>query len=188
MEELKFGTYAGEDIDWLVLDNSEEGLLLLTKYCIDTKAFDENPNPSSWENCSLRKWLNNEFYQSAFSDMEKERICNVLNSNKANPRFGTEDFDDTTDKVFLLSVFEAEKYFPDNSSRMALPTDFAKKNGIYMSWNHPWWWLRTTGNHANIACEVYYDGYIDYLGHSMNFACNGVRPAIRIKHDNPDKI
>lgn len=178
MEELTFGKYMGEPIQWLVLGDG----LLISKYCIEAMAYHDEIVPITWADCSLRKWLNGEFFSGAFSDEEKEKILVVKNENEDNQRFGTLGGAATEDKVFILSASEAEKYFSCNEERMAPPTEHARENGIYMSWDHPWWWLRTPGNYPNIACEVYYDGYIDYLGHTVNFKNDGVRPVIKIKN------
>ena len=76
----------------------------------------------TWQKCSLRQWLNSDFYNGAFSDSERPFIQTVTNSN---PKWL--DFDDdklgatgittggyggnpTEDNVFLLSVPEIIKY------------------------------------------------------------------------------
>lgn len=62
------------------------------------------------ENCSLREWLNEEFYNSAFSNSEKEQILSVTVPADKNPEYDTNSGNDTEDKIFLLSVSEAKKY------------------------------------------------------------------------------
>ena len=66
----------------------------------------------------MRKWLNDEFFETAFSAEEQGRIPTTLVTAEDNAEYGTEAGNDTTDKVFLLSVSEVETYFPSNESQM----------------------------------------------------------------------
>ena len=61
-ETAKFGPY-----EWLVLDRSEAGMLLLTKEGIACRPYHEEFEEVTWEKCSLRSWLNGEFMEAAFS-------------------------------------------------------------------------------------------------------------------------
>lgn len=128
---ITFGTYeqdnkkknGQEPIEWLVLENNEESLLVISKYVLDgqpySNAYDTyayQPYPVTWELCSLRAWLNSTFYTTAFSEGERARIQTTLLSNEAKEMgFSNEKVDggnDTLDNVFLLSYDEVLKYFP----------------------------------------------------------------------------
>ncbi|MBR4779798.1 MAG: hypothetical protein IK014_00395 [Lachnospiraceae bacterium] len=72
-----------------------------------------------WKDCSLREWLNNDFYNEAFSEMEQQLVVPVKNKNYSfltttingkNGRGretvfykGSQRLSDTVDNVFLLS-------------------------------------------------------------------------------------
>lgn len=110
-----------EPIEWLVLENNGESLLVISKYVLDgqpySNAYDTytyNPYPVTWEYCSLRAWLNSTFYTTAFNDGERARIQTTLLSNKAKAMFNekVDGGNDTLDNVFLLSYEEVLKYFP----------------------------------------------------------------------------
>ncbi len=79
--EMNFGGYiqnsyskTASPIEWLVLDEDESEILLMTKKCIDEIPYNEHIDNVTWENCSLRQWLNNEFFNTAFTDEEKASI------------------------------------------------------------------------------------------------------------------
>ncbi|MDD6035308.1 MAG: DUF6273 domain-containing protein [Lachnospiraceae bacterium] len=57
------------------------------------------------------RWLNSDFYRTAFSEKERASIAETLVRNADNPEYGTEGGNDTRDKVFLLSIEEATTYF-----------------------------------------------------------------------------
>ena len=64
-----------ESIEWLVLDSFDDGSwLLLTRDCVEVMPYNNEYADKTWENSSLRKWLNDEFYNHAFSTEEKENI------------------------------------------------------------------------------------------------------------------
>ena len=67
---VKFGNYHGEGIEWQVLDVKDDKVLLITKYGIDSKLYDEEYGEANWEKCSLRNWLNGEFLNKAFNKEE----------------------------------------------------------------------------------------------------------------------
>lgn len=108
---VTFGNYEGEEIEWLVLDIEGDKMLLMSKYAIECRPYNTSADPITWEECSLRAWLNSSFIDSAFSEIERVRILDTNVVNNDDPVNGTEGGNDTVDKVFLLSSDEAIKYF-----------------------------------------------------------------------------
>ena len=118
-DTVKFGNYyyaANEvdrrDIEWLVLDKNLETkeALLISKYIIDWQKFDKGYNSKvTWEECSLRKWLNEEFINIAFMDEELKLILpkDLLSSIKSFTNITTND------RVFCLNSNEFNKYLPE---------------------------------------------------------------------------
>ena len=64
--------------------------------------------------------------------------------NADNPRYGKSGGRDTEDRVFLLSLWEAEKYFEDDEDRRTFPTVYAIAQDVYVNSDlgTVWWWLR----------------------------------------------
>ena len=87
-----------------------------------------------------------------------------------NPDRKTNPGNDTKDKVFLLSITEANKYFSSDDARRCTPTAYAKANGDYdySGLDFWWWWLRTPGYASNEATLV------DQNGHVYNYGCFGI--------------
>lgn len=63
-----------EPVEWLVLDVQSDKALLLSKYVLDEKAYNDEEIYVTWEGCSLRNWLNNDFTNSAFTKMNKRKF------------------------------------------------------------------------------------------------------------------
>ena len=72
----------------------------------DTMYHSEVNQDTTWETCSLRKWLNKDFYDSSFTLEEKALIVESKIINNDNPWYGTKGGRDAVDKLFLLSVEE----------------------------------------------------------------------------------
>lgn len=171
-------------IEWLIKDFDKEKLLLVSKYCLDVKAYNQSINkPTTWAECSLRKWLNQFFYESAFLVEEKDSIIQRILSNEDNYESGAPGGVHTTDKVFVLSASEADKYFKTDKDRIAFGTQIAKQQ--YMQENESLglkWWLRMPGYYDYRAAIVNEDGSLDYDGYSASRGFLAVRPAMWVKY------
>ncbi len=171
-------------IEWIVLDKENDGtLLLISRYALDRQQYNVEGKPITWEGCSLRKWLNNEFLTNAFSREEQDAIVVSHLAAERNPRFLEVDpGEDTDDKVFLLSLREAAMYFPSDEARQCIPTPYALANGAYVDDDQKtcWWWLRSPGRKSNCVADVYVDGVLHFFGHWVLGSDGAVRPSLRI--------
>ncbi len=195
-DTVYFGTYeqdndtsnGQEKIEWQVLAKEDNKVLVISKYALDCKPYNTSYTDVTWETCTLRKWLNNDFINAAFSADEKAMIPTVTVSADKNPEYSTNPGNSTSDNVFLLSINEAEKYFSDDDALTCAPTDYAIAHGALPFSNQDglytcWWWLRSPGgtqdNAAYVNSDVDVDEYGDHVGHG-NIA---VRPALWIDLD-----
>lgn len=169
-----------EDVEWLVLEVKDGKALVVSKYALDCKQYNTSDTGVTWETCTLRKWLNNDFINAAFSSYEKAMIPTVTVSadkNSTNPGNATQD------QVFLLSITEANKYFGSDSARQCKPTDYAFANGAYVNSSNGncWWWLRSPGDYQNTtAALVFDDGDVFEYGCGVYNGTSVVRPALWI--------
>lgn len=169
-----------EDIAWLVLEVKDGKALVVSKYALDCKQYNTSNTDFTWETCTLRKWLNNDFINAAFSSYEKAMIPTVTVSadkNSTNPGNATQD------QVFLLSITEANKYFGSDSARQCKPTDYASANGAYFNSvnGNCWWWLRSPGvtqYSAHSAAYVHSSGGVYESGSDVDIGTSAVRPAM----------
>ena len=109
---------AGETItfggnDWLVLEVSDGKALLLSEGIIEKRPYHRTYADITWKGSDLREYLNGEYYNS-FAPEDRERIAETLVTNADNPWFGTPGGNDTTDRIFLLSLDELVQYFGDS--------------------------------------------------------------------------
>lgn len=167
---LLFGRYEQNDIfdnkeqiKWIVLEENDDNILLLSKYILDYRHFDND-------------YLNNDFFNIAFDDNEKDKIISK----------------DGKDKIFLIdekSLLEYRDAYNKKHEKIygvdllsSIGTNYARHKGLPVSNNND---------------EYYYHGsymidnnkIVDYLGNIMdldkslnidNFKC-GIRPAIWVK-------
>ena len=184
---LTFGSYvqeAGgpEAIEWIVLAKEKGRMLLISQYGLDAKPYNVENTYVTWEACTLRQWLNDEFMQEVFSPEEQSLILKTRVSADKNPEYGTDPGNSTEDHLFLLSISEAKKYFDSDTARQCEPTEYAVKNGAYRNKDNGncWWWLRSPGFDSDIAASVDVGGWVSCLGDSVDGDDGCVRPALWI--------
>ena len=168
-----------QPIEWQVLRHDSDGLLVIAKYALDCKPYNEVKCDVTWSQCTLRKWLNGAFIEKAFTATERQQIRQVHLRNP-NSRWDSNvpGGSDTDDRIFLLSHDEALLLFANDESRQCLATAYAKQNNAYTTNDDLcFWWLRSPGYSAPIAARVYSDGDIDY---HFSYVYLAVRPAFKI--------
>ncbi len=175
-----------ENIEWLVLDRKDDNLLLISKYALDSVPYNTDGADITWEICVLRDWLNDGFYNSAFSDTEKEIIHTTVVAADSNPGYDTPPGNPTQDKVFLLSVQEVNKYFASEAERQCTASHYAISRGASVTTSKQlcWWWLRTPGNIQSRVANVEYKGTVNEFGSTTYFESGAVRPAMWIDVSN----
>ena len=181
-----------EAIEWTVLDKDGMSLLLISKQALDCQQYNTSYTDVTWESCSLRKWMNGTFLNKAFNAEEQAQIQNTTVSADKNPEYNTNPGNATTDKVFLLSINEVEKYFNSDEARKCAPTAYAKAQGAYTSDSYKtasgaatcWWWLRSPGGNQRDAAIVTDVGSVYYYGYFVDYDNDAVRPALWINLDS----
>lgn len=153
---ITFGKY-----EWIVLKKEVDKLLIITKDVIEIKKYNEVQERVTWETCTLRKWLNEDFYNT-FTPEEQVKILETHLENPDNEKHGTKGGGNTDDKIFLLSIDEAEEYMAKDE-RVA-----------------DWFWLRSPGDGRYSAADVSSDGDIRTDGYFFIYEF-GVRPALWVK-------
>ncbi len=184
-----------EPIEWLVLDNKDDKVLVISKYALDSQPYNEEGEEVTWETCTLRSWLNNEFVNVAFTAEEKSQIPTTTVIAEDSEEYGTDAGKDTQDKVFLLSIGEAEKYFSSAEARGCKPTAYAEAQGLWITteedaetygieskyFGNCWcWWLRSPGFNQYNASAVLYEGSVSGYDCDVDIDDWAVRPAMWI--------
>ena len=173
-----------EPIEWLVLEVRGSEALVISKYALDVQRYNTYYQSVTWETCSLRKWLNWEFLNNAFTAEEQRAIIRTTTDNGAGQGYGrwkTSGGKNTEDSIFLLSYAEAWRYFGSDSARQCQPTRYAERRGAYTSWGKCYWWLRSPGCYQERSAIVRTDGVLDHYGADGGSGC--VRPALWINLD-----
>ena len=183
---VTLGTYAGEPIEWRMLGTREDGsYVLLSEFGLEAKRFNEDEGAVIWEDCSLRKWLNEDFLNSAFTDAEKALLVPVSNENTGNAKYGTAGGAPTEDTVWLLSIDEANEYFSGNDDRVCTAAETAKNSGVWTGENDVViWWLRSPGSLDSNAATIGSRGRVNNAGTYASCDIMCVRPAVCAKLDS----
>lgn len=172
-----------EPVEWIILDKEDSKLVLLSKYTLCTRRYHDTWTEIDWENATLRNWLNDEFVREVFNKEQQDRIIITSVKSNDNTEYGVSGGKDTKDRVFLLSMNEAKRYFNSNKSRRCQATAYAIKNGAYVvskDNENCVWTLRSPGEYREYIAYVDGKGKINYLGADVDNNAGGVRPAIWI--------
>ena len=174
-----------EPIEWIILEMQEGRCLLLSRYGLDAMPYNTASVNITWEQCTLRAWLNGTFLESSFSGEEQAAILltDVDNSREhCYSGYSTNGGVLTQDKIFLLSWKEADRYFPGVMAKMCSPTGYAVENGAWTSDSYTLngkaagsWWLRSPGLEQHDAIRV---GNISARRDDVSQTRNCVRPAL----------
>lgn len=165
---INFGTYESSSIDWICLEEKDGKALLLSRYLLCGKKYNSAAINVTWESCTLRTWLNGDFYSASFTDAEKAKIVQTEVLNRDNTSYGTSGGNNTQDNVFLLSIDEARSYFASNAERIACFRNQSSGN---------YWWLRSPGYFQYYAANVDINGNVLGNGYYVSSTC-GIRPAL----------
>ena len=159
---VEFGSWNGMPIRWKVLKAKGKNHLLFAENVVTGYAFNEKRTNMNWSKCSLRKWLNRDFMNEAFTPAERMSIVFTKTFNEANMTWSTPSGPETRDKIFVFSHKELLEYLPDQADRAL----------------GEWWWTRTMGHNVLSAECVYMDGSIYDIGLNIAQTEIGVRPCI----------
>ena len=186
---MRFDVSNGKDefvdapVSWRIIDIKKDGrALLFSEYAIDCRSYNDDLEEVTWENCSLRKWLNGEFYDKAFSDSDKSMIIEADVRNPYNKKYGVRGGNNTKDNVFCLSLDESLRYFGSNEDRVVEPTEYAKSHGAWADTitNKVWYWLRSPGFKADQAACTGSSGDVYDGGDRVDNESYAVCPAVWI--------
>lgn len=165
----KFGSYKNLntlttwDGQWRVLDRVDNKVLLVSSVILFNHEY-SGKDASTWDESSLKTYLNGDFYNNTFDDSEKVGII-----------------DEGMGKVFVLSVAEAKQYFDNDTDRAA--QDLGKTSVSLSTWN---WRLRSDESTGKPPI-VHTSGYIALTGDNESGGKDtsaGIRPAMWVSLGN----
>lgn len=182
-------TNGTEPILWRVLEVTEDSVLLLSEYGLESKNINDSFKKVSWATSTMRQWLNDTFINKAFTNYEMKAILENKIQTKGNEEWGTSGGKDTIDKVYLLSVEEAtnpaygfySQFYKASVSRIVRNTKYATINDGYTNKTNgnTCWWLRSPGMDRQFA--YFFTNGSGTYSYFVGRRNDAVRPAIRVK-------
>lgn len=197
-----------EPIKWRIID-SESGYIM-SELLIDSQSYSNTMYSSNggfndqactiysndYVTSSIREWLNNDFYFTAFNGKEMSYIINTSLDNQCT--YTSSDYDiydshSTNDDIFLPSYFDmtnTDYGFSSNNIKggalIAKGSDYAKCQGLLADDSELYhdtssWRLRSPGIYEDGASGVSCDGTINDFYFGVNETNTGIRPALYLK-------
>ncbi len=190
-----------EPLKWRVLDPATG--LVLCENTIDSQAYSntlyfdghdfygsndvENAHYAcDYATSSIRKWLNYNFYNTAFSVSQQANILTSKLDNKAYFEVDSHfDGEDTYDKIYILSYSEMQNTaygFTSPSSIRAKGTEYAKCQGLWVDSSNEYssQLLRNVIYSEDHVWSINGSGNPSRHGSRVIDTTKGIRPALRI--------
>jgi hypothetical protein len=188
-QSITFGNYFQKSnklktpLIWELIEETEDYYLLQTRFIIDQMIFDNTKN--LFENSLLRKWLNTDFIDEAFSQDEKKFLLPHFNNDKVT--------------IFSQEELRSNKYYFGvldfgTITRQKIATDYAIKKGLYNpnyifrmdSGFESWYWTRSSAyqdlydTKINIKKALIVDENGELIEKNKNILNCGVVPVIKL--------
>ncbi len=184
---VRLGTYpqkteTPEPIEWEIVERfSDDTVMVISKYVLECVPFhDGDGMPANWTECSLRRWLNSEFFNTAFSGDDKQRI---LTADVRDVPATSRSAEFLKDKVFLLCDDEVMAIYPDIvERRRCVATRHARDAGVITDKKTGYGCWFISGTRVSLGEGVDPKGWtgpMDQSQFGLRYA--GVRPAMWIK-------
>ena len=214
IETVSLGTVSNAEgnnpIEWLVLDKNDDAYLLMSKYPISLKRFDEEGRNVDYLDSSIRKWLNEDFFNKAFGDEIKNKIKTVKynlvykNISDKNSLKQKDKEEDLEDRIFLLSENDINKYFSKNSINnddfnfldekklLSNTMNFnyeicsVHREPFYGKWNdfNQGFLIRDNGKYNHLVKYIDNEGKMNENGTLIDIPYMPIRPAIYVSDKN----
>jgi len=212
-----------EPLNWEVLDPST-GLVMCTKI-IDSQPYNnyiladgtasngytacwgdssKTYYANDWEKSSLRAWLNNDFYNAAFSESQKLEMLTLFSGKTSLTDSGNYyelDSTNNSNKVTLLSTYDVTNpdygFNPDSAvsdpARRKHYSDYAKCQGLNYNYSpesecygYSSWWLSSSNyNDYFSALTVSDSGSANKESAIVILTCFGVCPVLKLNAVEP---
>ena len=192
----EYGHPGIEDIEWIVLEKNQNRALLFSKHPVQYMGHSNQADDFVyWSNSDIRTWLNDEFYNTAFSDIEKNFINETTLTTQTNMYGKPYKEEITIDRLFLISQQDCLKYFNANHDDFNIKIRTAEYD--YRGYGYGRgtdFWTRTPyefdGKDIYHTYDAYEISYADVTSHGLVESgylplpmCIGVRPAMWISYD-----
>jgi hypothetical protein len=185
-----------EPIRWRILSEDGDVAFLLCDSIIDNMSY--SSGKLNYANSDVRAWLNNQFYNTAFDELQKEIILTTIVDNGWQSAGGIYPnpnvCENTEDKIFLISSrdlqntsygFSNPDYTYDEKKQM-LTSDYSRAKRVWMStsaetYGYGDWLTRSpdSGTQFNMIRAVNYQGKKNYFLRAYDDA--GIVPALIIR-------
>ena len=180
-------------IKWRILYNNGHSLLLLSEHMLDVHEYATITDIThTWESSEMRRWLNHEFINGHFTDLQQEDILESTVTDEVSEDSNLPQGNTTEDKLFLPSGKELtnEAYgFPGNGSNSASRSavyndDSLRGRNTASDYSY---WLRSRGDLNYTLLRPVFVTDNGRCVYGANRYCTwylGVRPMIRLELDS----
>ena len=171
-------------ITWIpkMLNGDNKMAILISEYILDVKPLNTAWENTNWPKCSLRRWLNTEFLNTAFTKEEQNALIAPFQPEGNDTR------------VFIPTHEDILNLFRNKTDRQCKYTPYSMKQGLWTGseseaeYGH-WWSGSIFIDRDSLQCFspiVYASGDFDETGRNalaVDYDDIGVRPLIVLRYE-----
>ena len=190
-----------EPIKWRILSEENGKAFLFCDSIIDNQAYHDDffEGSNKYIDSTIRKWLNEQFYETAFERYQRKIILTTsVDNSSSTGGYNANSSKATDDKIFLLAyteVCEADYGFTSSTlteakTRKKVTSDYTRANGVCMNkateyFGNGNWWLRSPSPYdSEFVKSVTIKGTLFENSDFFSDSCLGVVPAMWIELKN----
>ena len=197
-----------EPIEWTIVSEDNGYATIVCNMILDSQAYQDtniHSNSEHYNNgvdtpsgiyannykySTIRKWLNETFYQTAFNSLQQAIIQTIEVDNGVESTGYINNLyagENTLDKVWLLSYEDVTTHFTSYSERYRMTTDYAQSQGAHTCFGtnfdgNGYWWLRSPSSVDSDRAEgINLDGFVCSHDILISNTYYGVVPALQIR-------
>lgn len=161
-----------EPIEWIIVDETEDSYLLISRYVLDYVTYSDVRENAAWSTSSLRRFLEEDFLPQAFSEEERQFISRTNH---------VEDGIKSRDLLFVPSLAEQQRYLTGENAKGVLTPSALREVASLLIRRTINWWLRDIWTSKKTSAVI-----VDGDGKQAMLEVTkkaGVRPMMRISKD-----
>ena len=161
--------FSHDDIEWNILDLTMDTAVLVSSVGLDCREFNNCQLCSEWGDSSIRKWLNEDFYNTAFTEEQKQFLW---------------QYDRPDEHVAILdkSLYASNKRYCDTlNSYNICGSDYFRCIGGFCDKNISNFWIKASTDQADRAAAVQPHHVMDVVPQCVDNTAVSVLPLIRVQ-------
>lgn len=159
-----------EDIEWIVVSKEDDSYICISKYCLEYMLFNEEVRSDNiyncWETSTIREWLNDDFYYSAFSTDEMDELSQMTTSYRGFKNWEDYKLDSFNTKDYVRLIKAGELVDAGTYPGCAKVTEYVREKMSSMNCSY---YIVNDGTREHDDCATYWATMTSIVDYEPNY-------------------